>query len=303
VAPETENPARVTSRSAERALADDPKGVRVSRALLGRLTPSAMRALGRAYAFRGDRRRSRIHMEHLLVGLYEEDADFTKAVFRAAGISDLRALAMILSTLKVDVPLASPHDPKALAPSDTPVFSRHAASSFTNAAKLADKTPRLRPRILIIDSAYGGLKDVGAQLTDAGYQVTFAADGTSAPVVVEQNPPDVILFGEVSRDTAGALLRLKQDTSLAVIPVIAFTASERSQFRIEGLDLGADEYVPESRVRRVTGPYPRATCAWSPCGRAGTDQHRAPAPRCLRGYEVQDHPGATAGRRRTGRQP
>ncbi len=83
------------------------------------------------------------------------------------------------------------------------------------------------------------------QLTSSGYRVIEAADGEQAVETCQRERPDMVLLDvEMPRlDGYGVLSRLKADTNLADIPVVFVTARVTPKDLVEGLRLGAHDYL------------------------------------------------------------
>lgn len=80
-------------------------------------------------------------------------------------------------------------------------------------------------------------------LKDAAYAVDWVKDGATANNVLEQGEHQALLLdlGLPKRDGLEVLRRLRLVKN--AIPVIIITARDGLQDRIEGLDLGADDYL------------------------------------------------------------
>lgn len=98
-------------------------------------------------------------------------------------------------------------------------------------------------RILLVedDSMIG--EAIIVALKDAAYAVDWVKDGTTANIVLEQAEHQAVLLdlGLPKRDGLEVLRRLRLVKS--ALPVIIITARDGLQDRIEGLDLGADDYL------------------------------------------------------------
>jgi len=98
-------------------------------------------------------------------------------------------------------------------------------------------------RVLLIEDDRMVGAAVAQALKDAAYAVDWVADGGSAIEAVEVETYDVALLdlGLPDRDGREVLRRLRQNG--CTLPVIVVTARDGLDDRIDGLDLGADDYI------------------------------------------------------------
>ena len=99
-------------------------------------------------------------------------------------------------------------------------------------------------RILCVDDEPDILVFLKATLTNAGHQVTTAADAESAFARVLAQPPqlvitDVMMPGESGFDLAKSIRTGSQ------VPILMLTARSDADDRITGLEIGADDYIPK----------------------------------------------------------
>ena len=78
-----------------------------------------------------------------------------------------------------------------------------------------------------------------------GYDVAKAFDGPQALAMVDADPPDLILLDVNMPGMSGfeVVSLLKANERTAQIPVIMLTALSEVEHRVEGLGLGADDYL------------------------------------------------------------
>lgn len=100
-------------------------------------------------------------------------------------------------------------------------------------------------KILIVDDEPFNLDLLEQELTDQGYVIERANDGTEALDKVPSFLPDVILLDYMMPKMNGleVVKRLKQDERYKGVPVILLTAKASQQDKVKGLDAGADDYV------------------------------------------------------------
>ena len=117
-------------------------------------------------------------------------------------------------------------------------------------------------RVLIVDDEPIVRDVLSRYLVRDGFDVAEAADGAEALRMVEQSSPDVIVLDLMLPRVSG-LEVLRSVRSGGETPVIILSAKVSEQERIEGLDLGADDYVvkpysPREVVARVNAVLRRA---------------------------------------------
>lgn len=129
-------------------------------------------------------------------------------------------------------------------------------SSFTPPVNAA---PRLN-HILVVDDHQDVVDLVRYNLTKAGFAVSECSDGLSALEEVRTNRPDLIVLDLMMPEMDGMTVfrNLRQNPETADIPIIMLTARGTAEERVEGLELGADDYLgkpfsPKELVLRVQG--------------------------------------------------
>lgn len=113
-----------------------------------------------------------------------------------------------------------------------------------------------RARILVVDDDAKTVASVRLYLEHAGYAVDTAADGRAALKRARATPgPDLVVLDRMLPQLDGLVVcrRIRGESG---IPVILLTARAAEADRLEGLDLGADDYVtkpfsPRELVARV----------------------------------------------------
>ena len=105
-------------------------------------------------------------------------------------------------------------------------------------------TKTQRPRILAIDDTPTNLQVLNAALA-AEFQVQIATSGAVGLDLAKQSPPDLILLDVMMPEMDGfeVCRRLKADPALMNIPVIFVTAMSDSDAEVNGLALGAADYL------------------------------------------------------------
>ncbi len=99
--------------------------------------------------------------------------------------------------------------------------------------------------ILIVDDEQAIREMIRLSLEMAGYACQEAADAQQAYAVIHDNRPDLVLLDWMLPCASGidVLRRLKRDDMSADIPVIMLTAKTEEDNKIQGLEVGADDYI------------------------------------------------------------
>ncbi|MEG4322884.1 MULTISPECIES: hybrid sensor histidine kinase/response regulator [unclassified Microcoleus] len=99
--------------------------------------------------------------------------------------------------------------------------------------------------ILIVDDNPNNLEVLAHILTDVGYQVSVALDGETAIEQVEYHQPELILLDIMMPGIDGfeTCRRLKFNPLTCEIPIIFLTALSDSNNKVNGLSVGAVDYI------------------------------------------------------------
>lgn len=100
-------------------------------------------------------------------------------------------------------------------------------------------------RILAVDDKPDNIEMIADIIGSLGYDVAKAFDGPQALAMVDADPPDLILLDVNMPGMSGfeVVSLLKANERTAQIPVIMLTALSEVEHRVEGLGLGADDYL------------------------------------------------------------
>jgi CheY-like chemotaxis protein len=100
------------------------------------------------------------------------------------------------------------------------------------------------PRILVADDDPTSLMILNKLLSPL-YQVETASNGLDALTAIRQQPPDLILLDVMMPIATGfeVCRQIKEDSELAHIPVIFITCLNQLDQEIQGLELGAVDYI------------------------------------------------------------
>jgi DNA-binding response OmpR family regulator len=102
--------------------------------------------------------------------------------------------------------------------------------------------------VLVVDDSETVARLLEWELCMAGYAVEIASDGKTALRAARDRTPDVVLTDVIMPEMDGfeVVRRLRADPTTAETAVIFVTARGMSADRMEGLALGADDYIVKS---------------------------------------------------------
>jgi DNA-binding response OmpR family regulator len=114
------------------------------------------------------------------------------------------------------------------------------------------------PTVLVVDDDAAIERMIRLQLRLDGFEVVSAESGHDALLAFEANEPDVVVLDVMLPGMSG-LEVLTWIRSRSSVPILLLTGMSDNQHKVEGLDLGADDYItkpfsPEelgARVRAV----------------------------------------------------
>ena len=127
----------------------------------------------------------------------------------------------------------------------------------------------MNARVLVVDDDLTIAEVVGDYLRDAGLETRHAADGQSALSLAREWPPDLVVLDLMLPGIDGLevcrRLRATQ-RGQQPLPVIMLTALGDEADRVQGLEVGADDYVtkpfsPRELALRVQAVLRRAAAA------------------------------------------
>jgi type IV pilus assembly protein PilB len=142
------------------------------------------------------------------------------------------------------------------------------APALMDAGEIVAEPPREHSRILAVDDDPFIRKMLEKVLREADYEVVLARDGEEALEKVYRVRPDLIISDVVMPKLDGLALvkKLKDQLQTSIIPVILLTSKDEVESEVEGLEAGADDYIPKpivadlllARIKRVMSIYGRA---------------------------------------------
>ena len=100
-------------------------------------------------------------------------------------------------------------------------------------------------KILIVDDESINLDFFDVMLTKLGFTVEKASDGVEAIEKVKKFFPDIILLDNIMPNMSGWEVTkiLKNDSKYREIPIVMFSALDDVKDKVEGFELGVDDYI------------------------------------------------------------
>ncbi|CAA9314142.1 MAG: Phosphate regulon transcriptional regulatory protein PhoB (SphR) [uncultured Gemmatimonadaceae bacterium] len=131
--------------------------------------------------------------------------------------------------------------------------------------------PATSERILVVDDEPDIVALVAYHLAKAGYRVATAANGHDALAVARRERPALLVLDLMLPGMSGfdVLSELRADASTRDVAVLMLTARKEEPDRIQGLSLGADDYLtkpfsPQELVLRVGAILRRVGASLAP---------------------------------------
>lgn len=129
----------------------------------------------------------------------------------------------------------------------------------------AEEASATRQTILVIEDEASIARLVRLYLQEAGFRVLAAAEGVTGLALHDRERPDLVVLDLMLPGLDGWEV-CRRIRSAARTPILMLTARRTEDDRVEGFDLGADDYVtkpfsPRELVSRVRAILRRATPA------------------------------------------
>lgn len=112
--------------------------------------------------------------------------------------------------------------------------------------------------ILVVDDEAAIRDMINTALDVAGFNCIQASNAQQAHSSIIDSNPDLVLLDWMMPDTSGIELirRLKRDELTAAVPIIMLTAKTAEDNKIQGLEIGADDYItkpfsPRELIARI----------------------------------------------------
>jgi len=118
------------------------------------------------------------------------------------------------------------------------------------------KTPRKRPRVLIVDDDEQNLELLQAYLEDIECETIPAYDGPTALEIASSKKPDLVLLDVMMPKMSGfeVCKRIKNNPQTGDVPVIMVTALNEFGDIERGIDCGTDDFIskPVNKLELLT---------------------------------------------------
>ena len=100
-------------------------------------------------------------------------------------------------------------------------------------------------RLLVVDDDPQIIRLLQAYLEQAGFVVLTAPEGETAWQLIRRERPDLVILDLMlpKRDGWDITRRVRADEHLAGMPIVLLTARVADSDKMEGFDLGADDYI------------------------------------------------------------
>jgi two-component system alkaline phosphatase synthesis response regulator PhoP len=103
----------------------------------------------------------------------------------------------------------------------------------------------MKIKVLVIDDEIHIVELLKFNLEMSGYEVEYEYDGVDGYIKAKEIKPDLILLDWMLPNISGidVLKKVRNNKDLSQIPVIMLTAKNMENNKIEGLEIGADDYI------------------------------------------------------------
>ena len=97
-------------------------------------------------------------------------------------------------------------------------------------------------KILVVDDDKNICELLNIYLKNEGYDTVFAYDGSSAVTVAKKESPDLIIL-DVMMPVINGWEACKLIRQFSNVPIIMLTALDTLENKVQGLNIGADDYI------------------------------------------------------------
>src|SRR4030042_3026068 len=118
-------------------------------------------------------------------------------------------------------------------------------------------------KILIVDDDLDTLRLVGLMLQHQGYRIVAASSGLQAIALCQSEKPDMVLLDIMMPEMDGyeVARKLRSDPATSSLPIIMFTAKTQVDDKIQGFEVGADDYLTKPTQPRELFAHVKAVLA------------------------------------------
>jgi DNA-binding response OmpR family regulator len=102
----------------------------------------------------------------------------------------------------------------------------------------------VKPRVLVVDDEPSIVEYIRLGLRYEGYEIHVAETGRQALEAYREVRPDVVVLDRMLPDQDG-LTVCRELRKVSQVPVIMLSARGQVEDRVEGLEVGADDYLPK----------------------------------------------------------
>lgn len=141
----------------------------------------------------------------------------------------------------------------------------HRTAGISEPASAGRERGKMAARILVVEDEAEIAALIAYQLTREGYRVETALTGAAALDALHRDLPDLLVLDRMLPGVSGddVLKAVRSDPATRTVPVLVLTARREQVDRIQGLELGADDYLtkpfsPRELVLRVDAILRRA---------------------------------------------
>lgn len=135
-------------------------------------------------------------------------------------------------------------------------------------------------RLLLVDDEMAIINVIRLGMEHAGFLVNCASEGYQALDMAQRLKPDIVILDVMLPDLDGfeVCRRLRENQATTNIPILMLTAKDDVKDRVQGLNIGADDYVTKpfnlvelvARVRALLRRQQRVVETGGPGGRVLT---------------------------------
>ena len=99
--------------------------------------------------------------------------------------------------------------------------------------------------IFLVDDDEGVLGTLSRALKRQGYEVNFANNGPDGLTAVKKRMPDLLILDIIMPNMTGIEVcrKIREDEEFNRMPILFLSARTSTDEKVEGLDVGADDYI------------------------------------------------------------